>query len=337
MKPKSKILAFLTLSLLITMSFTNCNNAGMNGNSQGEDDIFVGIPYRDLVSVPGGEFNQISAVAGLPNFDHELSAFKIAQYQVTYELWHKVKQWAEDNGYTFANSGREGSNGTDGDPPTAAEHEPVTWISWRDAIVWCNAYSEMAGLTPVYTYNSDTIKDSSDSNACDNAVENWTTANGYRLPSEGEWEYAARWEGANPSVDAVEFPAGSGNFWTKWNYASGAAADYNNEDATKAVAWYDANSDTGSGKKTQIIGTRDPNALDIFDMSGNVFEWCWDLKADYPGSSEVNYRGPDSGTMRVMRGGSYHNEKKFLRVCHRAQQNPYAELATIGFRVARSE
>jgi formylglycine-generating enzyme required for sulfatase activity len=143
MKPKFKILAFLTLSLMITMSFANCNNAGI-----GEDDIFAGIPYRDLVSVPGGEFNQISAVAGLPNFDHELSAFKIAQYQVTYELWHKVKQWAEDNGYTFANDGQEGHDGTEGDQPTDAEHEPVTNISWRDAIVWCNAYSEMAGLTP---------------------------------------------------------------------------------------------------------------------------------------------------------------------------------------------
>ncbi len=325
---------FLTIFILIIIIFAvSCGN---DNPATPTKNIFSGIAYRGLVSVPGGEFNQISAVAGLPNFDHELSAFKIAQYQVTYELWHKVKQWAEDNGYTFANHGQEGNDGTEGAPPTDAKHEPVTNISWRDAIVWCNAYSEMAGLTPVYKYSGNIIKDSTNSNACDNAGENWTTANGYRLPSEGEWEYAARWEGANPSVDAVEFPAGSGNFWTKWNYASGAAADYNNEDATKAVAWYDLNSNTGSGKKTQIVGTRDPNALDIFDMSGNVFEWCWDLKADYPGSSEVNYRGPDSGTMRVMRGGSYHNEKKFLRVCHRAQQNPYAKLATIGFRVARS-
>ena len=183
MKPKFKILAFLTLSLMITMSFANCNNAGI-----GEDDIFAGIPYRGLVSVPGGTFMQKSSTG---SFNHTLSSFKIAKYQVTYELWHKVKQWAEDNGYTFANDGQEGHDGTEGAQPTDAEHEPVTNISWRDAIVWCNAYSEMAGLTPVYTYNSDTIKDSSDSNACDNAVENWTTANGFRLPSEGEWQYAA--------------------------------------------------------------------------------------------------------------------------------------------------
>jgi formylglycine-generating enzyme len=103
------------------------------------------------------------------------------------------------------------------------------------------------------------------------------------------------------------------------------------------VAWYDANSDTGSGKKTQIVGTRDPNALDIFDMSGNVFEWCWDWKADYPGSSDEDYRGPDSGTFRIMRGGSYDHTAGYMRIGYRAQQNPYAKLATIGFRVARSE
>ncbi len=106
---------------------------------------------------------------------------------------------------------------------------------------------------------------------CDGAVCNWS-ANGYRLPSEGEWQYAASNKGA-----------------TSYNYASGATANYNNATETGKVAWYNAN----SGSTTHDVGTKAANALGLYDMSGNVLEWCWDWYGSYPGTS-TDYRGPET-------------------------------------------
>ncbi len=277
---------------------------------------FSSISYRDLVSVTGGLFNQ-KATSGTPdNFDHTVSDFSIGKYEVTYELWYTVLQWAISNGYTFANDGTEGHDGEEGAVPTDAKFEPVTTINWRDTIVWCNAYSEMSGLTPVYTHLSATIKDSSDTNAtaCDGAVCNWS-ANGYRLPSEGEWQYAASNKGDTP-----------------YNYASGATANYNNATESQKVAWYDDNSVSSKPVGT----TANPSALTLCDMSGNVWEWCWDWHADYPTSAQENYRGPASANGRIARGCSWNSISLFLQTGFRISNEESAEYNSTGFRVARS-
>lgn len=278
---------------------------------------FSSISKRELVSITGGTFNQKATIGTPDNFNHTLSDYTMAKYELTYELWYTVYQWAISNGYSFANAGKEGHDGIEGAAPTAAKYEPVTTLDWSDAIIWLNAYSYMSGLTPVYTYESVMIKDSRDSNisVCYDATCDWT-ANGYRLPTEGEWQFAASNKGATP-----------------YNYASGATAYYNNSTETKKVAWYSSN----SGGSTKPVGTTtNSNALTLWDMSGNVYEWCWDRSGYYPGTS-IDYKGPTSGESRIFRGGGWAPNVSDLQIGARNFLNPYVGYSEyIGIRITRN-
>jgi len=311
---------YIFLSLLIASSLLmtiGCDLTGANDGNGGDGDTLTPVSYRDLVSITGGTYTQTDSMDSNNSFSHTISDFSLGQYEVTYELWYTVHQWAISNGYTFANAGTEGSAGTAGAAPTAAKYEPVTTVNWRDTIVWLNAYSEMSGYTPCYTHASSTIKDSRDTNgaACDGAVCNWS-ANGYRLPTEGEWQYAA----------------GNGDA-TSNTYASGATADYTDATETQKVAW---DYDNSVGTTHPVGTTTNSSALTLWDMSGNVTEWCWDSSGDYPTTPQTDYRGTASGNYHVQRGGSWMSNAIGVQIGYRSSESSDIDDVTYGFRFART-
>ncbi|MDE7139569.1 MAG: formylglycine-generating enzyme family protein [Treponemataceae bacterium] len=171
---------------------------------------------------------------------------------------------------------------------------PVENVSWYAALRYCNMLSIKEGLTPCYTINNRV------SATCD-----WS-ADGYRLPTEAEWEYAAR--------------GGKHNSPYK----------YSGSDFIDDVAWYGGNSDYVEHE----VGTKKPNALGIYDMSGNVEEWCWDWFGRYGDSPAQN--GPASGSVRIARGGNRSYDASASRCTWRDNYSPDFPQGALGIRVVRS-
>ncbi len=259
-----------------------------------------GVYTPGMVTVAGGTFVPRGTTVVT------ISGFKIDRYEVTYELWTDVITWASTNGYADLTTGQNGSS------PIGSDN-PVTMVNWFDAVKWCNARSEKDELTPVYyTDNSQTTIYRTGEIDINIGAVDWN-ANGYRLPTESEWEFAAR--GGNASRGYI--------------YSGSAIVDN--------VAWYSGN----SGNATHTVGTRSANELGIYDMSGNAYEWTWDwwFSADvYPYGGTMDPKGPSTTqTYRIMRGGFFGDEESICDVRSRGinLNGQYQRIWLIGLRCIR--
>jgi formylglycine-generating enzyme required for sulfatase activity len=235
-----------------------------------------------MIRVPGGVFWMGSRERAYADKEriHEVTveSFYIAETEVTQALWKAVM----------------------GDNPSyfPGDDRPVETVTWFDAVRFCNALSERERLTPAYLIEGDSVA--------------WNrAANGYRLPSEAEWEYAARGGprgGAGP-LDRVYYAGGEN------------AAD---------LGWYDKN----SGRASKPVKSKGPNELGIYDMSGNVWEWCWDWYGPYPYDPAVERE--DFRKERVLRGGAWFTPVNLLRVTNRYWNGPSFKVNSVGFRLARN-
>ena len=299
---KAILLAFI-------LAFVACGGGGYSGpKPDGGSEPFIA-----MVSIRGGTF-MMGSPTSEPDRDSdetqhraEVSAFKMSRYQITQAQFERLMG--------FNPSYFKGAN------------LPVENVTWFDAVAFCNALSDKEGRTKVYTIAGIWKNSRGNITSATIATADWSK-NGYRLPTEAEWEYACRAGTTTPFSTGNNITTDQANYDGNYPYDNNAEGIYR--------------------EKTTSVGTFKPNAWGLYDMHGNVWEWCWDGYGTYPTTREKDYRkdyrGPyetthkndyrDPGiTNRVIRGGSWGDLGQDLRSAYRGYDHPVSLNAYFGFRV----
>ncbi|MCK4765134.1 MAG: SUMF1/EgtB/PvdO family nonheme iron enzyme [Candidatus Aminicenantes bacterium] len=244
--------------------------AAVEDESESKPVSFREIMERRMKNIPAGEKILMKDERSGNELKTKVKSFLLDKYPVTQDLYKKVM-------------GKNPSH-------FEGDDRPVESVSWFDAIDFCNRLSDEAGYKRVYTIKGDIVE-------CD-----WDT-NGFRLPSEVEWEHACHGGSSGERYGDIE-----------------------------EIAWYDKN----SGSLSQGVGHKRANAWGLFDMLGNVWDWCWDWHGEYPDELKDEWRGHEDGSFRVLRGGSWNDSARYCRASFRSFQVPSDRWYLGGFRLARS-
>jgi formylglycine-generating enzyme required for sulfatase activity len=242
----------------------------------------------NMVRIQGGTFQMGSPASEVARISTEtphqvtVGSFYMGKYEVT------QREWTADMGNNPSRF--------------KGDNLPVENVSWYDAVEFCNRLSQREGLTPAYTRNGDTVT--------------WNrNADGYRLPTEAEWEYACRAGTVTPFNTGNNIGADIANYNGNYPYNNGAKGVYR--------------------EKTVAVGSFPPNPWGLYDMHGNVWEWCWDWHGSYSSGAQTDPTGPSAGAYHMLRGGGWDDNARYLRSASRRYGVPSLRYEYLGFRLVR--
>jgi sulfatase modifying factor 1 len=278
---------------------------------------------HNFVLIPAGVFTMgdgLDNIKDAPEHEVNVSGFYMGTHEVSWHLWREVRDWAVLNGYSELSRVGQGKGDT----------HPVHTVSWYDVVKWCNAASERAGLQPVYYVSQGGA-----------VYKTGTTVyidyskQGYRLPSEAEWEKAAR-----GGLNGKRFPWGDTISDKDANYNNANSSCYSYDVSGQPKGTFHPDFEGGGRPHTSPVGSYPANGYGLYDMSGNVWEWCNDLydRSYYSRSPSIDPEGPALGSNRVPRGGSWlSNSALNCRVANRSSNDyPDYRYNDNGFRLALS-
>ena len=242
-----------------------------------------------MALIPAGPFQMGDDRVAGPVHTVTVSAFAMDKWEVSIELWESVRAWGNAHGYDLVAGGSYGTK------------HPVHSVTWYDVVKWNNARSEKEGKVPAYYEDGAMSKVYRSGDKVPGGVK-WDT--GYRLPTEAEWEKAAR-----GGVSEKLFPWGTDKI------------------SDELVNYFDS-----TKVKTTPVGSYGANGYGLYDMAGNVWEWTWDYWGGYAKTAQTDPRGPSSGSFRVVRGGSWSRGAGYCQVAFRHNANPGGRNGDGGFR-----
>ena len=304
-----KKLSVIFLSVVLLFSLVSCGNTNNSTPPETSDTKTPTDGTKEEVSmntsdefvrIKGGSFqmgspeNEAWRSADETQHSVTVSDFYMCKYELT------QKEYAEVTGNNPSNF--------------AGDDLPVENVSWLDAVAYCNARSEAEGLTPVYTVSGQNVS--------------WDrSANGYRLPTEAEWEYACRAGTTTPFYIAESPSAEQANYYGHYPY--GIEDNYFSQGNLTVKP--------GEYRQTTLpVGSFEANPNGLYDMYGNVGEWVWDYYGAYPTDAQIDPAGPETGTLRVYRGGGWNDFAKNMRSAYRATLEQDKGSFNLGIRLVRN-